>query len=422
MIEKQVDVAVIGAGPAGLAAALSAKENGAEKVLLLERDSHLGGILPQCIHNGFGLLALKKDFTGPEYADYFAEQALARDIEMLFDTMVIDLTAKREIWAANERLGQVKIQAQSVVLAMGCRERPRGALAIPGTRPAGILTAGTAQRLVNIEGYLPGKKVVILGSGDIGLIMARRLTLEGAEVKAVVEILPYISGLVRNYVQCVRDFDIPLQLTHTVTRISGDHRIASVCIAEVDSARNPVLSTERQLACDCLLLSVGLIPENELSKKAGVALNPVTGGPVLNEKMETSAPGIFACGNVSHVFDLVDYVTWTGELAGRSAAAYAAGALPTVKRRIRLAPAENVRYVAPEYISQQALESEKIPIYLRVKEPQRDVRLTLSAKGDVLHSKKIPVVLPGEMVRFELKTELASKLNGAAELTVSIAE
>jgi NADPH-dependent 2,4-dienoyl-CoA reductase/sulfur reductase-like enzyme len=335
MISQAIDVAVIGAGPAGLAAAIKAKETGAEKVMIMERAEQPGGLLHQCIHNGFGLVYFDEDLTGPEYARRFIEKVMDLKIDVELENMVLDLTAAKRI-TVSSRKGLRTLQAKAVVLAMGCRERTRHQIMIPGMRPAGIFTAGTAQRYVNVEGYIPGKKIVILGSGDVGMIMARRLTLEGAKVEAVVEILPYIGGLIRNEVQCVHDFDIPLFLEHTVTDIIGLKRVEAVTIAKVDQHQEPIAGTERTIECDTLLTSVGLIPENELSLKAGIELDPITGGPFVSDRMETSIPGIFAGGNVVHVNDLVDHVTSESEIAGACAADYAMERAPLAKRRIRL--------------------------------------------------------------------------------------
>ena len=318
---KNVDIAIIGGGPAGLAAAIGAKQAGAGNILILEREAHLGGILNQCIHNGFGLHRFNEELTGPEYAARYERQVKELDVPYLLDTMVLEVSPDKKISAVNS--GDVlEINAKAVILAMGCRERPRGAINIPGTRPAGVYTAGTVQKFVNLDGYMPGKKVVVLGSGDIGLIMARRMTFEGAKVEAVIEIMPHSSGLKRNIVQCLNDFDIPLKLSHTVTEICGKRRLEGVKIAKVDENRKPIKHTEKYIECDTLLLSVGLIPENELSKNAGVEISPITNGPIVNQNLQTNVDGIFACGNVLHVHDLVDYVSEEGEAAGAAAAAY----------------------------------------------------------------------------------------------------
>ena len=322
---KQADIVVIGGGPAGMAAALEARRRGVENILIIERDKELGGILQQCIHNGFGLHIFKEELTGPEYAWRFIEQIKKENIDYLLDTMVLSITPDKIVTAANSTEGLVRIKAGAIVLSMGCRERTRGSLNIPGTRPAGILTAGAAQRFVNMEGYMPGKKIVILGSGDIGMIMARRLTLEGAEVKMVCEIMPYTKGLIRNKVQCLDDFGIPLKLNCTVVEIHGKERLEGVTIAKVDENRKPIPETMEYVECDTLLLSVGLIPENELSREAGIKIDPSTGGPFVSKTMETSIQGIFACGNVVHVHDLVDNVTLESYIAGRAAAEYVLG-------------------------------------------------------------------------------------------------
>lgn len=319
---KSYDIVIIGGGPAGLAAAIAAKEAGNDKVLILERDKELGGILNQCIHNGFGLHTFKEELTGPEYADRFIEKVVDHGIDYKLETMVMNIGRDRTVTAMNREDGMFTIPAKAVVLAMGCRERARGALNIPGYRPAGIFTAGCAQRLINIEGYMPGKEVVILGSGDIGLIMARRMTLEGAKVKLVAELMPYSGGLKRNIVQCLDDYGIPLLLSHTVVDIEGKEHIKAVTVAEVGADRKPILGTEERYTCDTLLLSCGLIPENELSVAAGIEMDPATGGPVVNELLETSIPGIFACGNVLHVHDLVDHVSEEAMRAGQNAAGY----------------------------------------------------------------------------------------------------
>ena len=322
---RVVDVAIIGGGPAGMSAACAAKEAGAENVLVIERDKYLGGILQQCIHNGFGLHRFGEELTGPEYAERYENFVKELNIEVMTDTMVMDLSADKVLTCVNEERGRFEIQAKAVVLAMGCRERPRGALNVPGERPAGVITAGTAQKFVNIKGYMPGRKIVILGSGDIGLIMARRMTLEGASVKAVCEIMEDSGGLTRNIVQCLRDFDIPLKLHHTVTQIYGKSRVEGVTVSQVDSNLKPIPGTEEYISCDTLMLSVGLIPENELSKKAGIQMDPKTKGPIIDENKGTSVAGIFACGNVTKVHELVDFVSKEGEIAGRSAALYALG-------------------------------------------------------------------------------------------------
>ena len=411
MIPEVVDVAVIGAGPAGLAAAIKAKEAGAENVTIIERAEQLGGLLHQCIHNGFGLIYFNEDLTGPEYARRFIEKAMDLKVNLQLETMVLDLTAGLNITASNKD-GLVNMHAKAIVLAMGCRERTRHQIMIPGTRPAGVFTAGTAQRYVNVEGYLPGKRVVILGSGDVGMIMARRLTLEGVKVEAVVEILPYIGGLIRNEVQCLHDFEIPLFLEHTVTEIRGLKRVEGVTIARIDKGGEPVAGTEREIECDTLLTSVGLIPENELSLKAGVELDPVTGGPVVSNMMETSIPGIFAGGNVVHVNDLVDNVTLESEAAGAGAADRAMGRVTAAGRQVSMKAGENVRYVVPHTI-----ETEKgVDISLRVREPAEKVTVRI---GDIA-TKSLRVVKPSEMVKISLTTEQLGKIPGkVSEVEIS---
>lgn len=338
---KSYDIVVIGGGPAGLAAAAAAKRSGIDSILILERDKELGGILNQCIHNGFGLHTFKEELTGPEYAHRFIEQVQELNIEYCLNTMVIDISHEKVVTAMNREEGLFEIQAKAVILAMGCRERSRGALNIPGYRPAGIYSAGTAQRLVNMEGFMPGREVVILGSGDIGLIMARRMTLEGAKVKVVAELMPYSGGLKRNIVQCLDDFGIPLKLSHTVVEIRGKERLTGITLAQVDGRGKPIPGTEEDYDCDTLLLSVGLIPENELSRGMGVDIEPITSGPSVNESLETNIDGVFACGNVLHVHDLVDYVSEEAAAAGENAAKYVKGILPAnSEKEIKLVPTD----------------------------------------------------------------------------------
>ena len=408
---SDVDVAVIGSGPAGMAAAIKAKEEGAEHVLILERQEQLGGLLHQCVHNGFGLLYFGQDLTGPEYACRFVEKVKDLGIEVLLETMVTKISGDRKLTAVNSREGPICLQPKSIVLAMGCRERSRGQLSIPGTRPAGIFTAGTAQRLVNVEGFIPGKKVVILGSGDIGMIMARRLSLEGVEVKGVIEILPYIGGLIRNEVQCLHDFDIPLHLEHTVTQIHGEQRVEAVTIAKVDKNKRPIGGTEQNIDCDTLLLSVGLIPENELSRMAGVALDPLAGGPVVDERRETNIPGIFAGGNVVHVHDLVDDVSWEAEIAGAWAAKLSQKGDLEKKGKIILKAGRNIRSIVPQTISGQ----NDVTFYIRVKEMEEKVRLKV---GDIYH-RAFRVVKPSEMIKVNLLQKELNLLKGnSSELVV----
>jgi len=394
-----------------LAAALAAHKEGAARVLIIERNHELGGILQQCIHHGFGLHRFKAELTGPEYAQRFINQVRETDIQVLLETMVLEVTEDRTIYAVNSSEGMLEISAKAVVLAMGCRERTRGALRIPGRRPAGIFSAGTAQRYINIDGYIPGRKAVILGSGDIGLIMARRLTLEGAQVEAVVEIMPYAAGLARNVVQCLEDFDIPLILQSTVVDIHGEDRLEGVTIARVDEDWKPIPGSERKIDCDTLLLSVGLIPENELSGGAGVELDPITNGPKVDDTLMTSIPGIFACGNVLHVHDLVDNVSKEAERAGIFAAQYARQQLSAANRRIKVEAGENIRYVVPHEISLD----KPVEFFMRVQRPEDDVFLDLGG----LRTVKKPFVRPSEMLNITLTPEVLGKLQGDA-LTVRI--
>jgi NADPH-dependent 2,4-dienoyl-CoA reductase/sulfur reductase-like enzyme len=411
---SDIDVAVIGSGPAGMAAAIRAKEEGAEHVLILERQEQLGGLLHQCVHNGFGLFYFGQDLTGPEYGHRFAERVKGSGIQVLLETMVTRISPDRQITALNNREGVLSLTPKSIVLAMGCRERSRGQLNVPGTRPAGIFTAGTAQRFVNVEAWIPGKKTVILGSGDIGMIMARRLTLEGAEVKAVVEILPYVGGLTRNEVQCLHDFHIPLLLKHTVTEIHGQQRLEAVTIAKVNKDKKPVTGTERMIECDTLLLSVGLTPENELSRMAGVALDPLTGGPLVDQWRETNVSGIFAGGNVVHVHDLVDEVSWEAEIAGSSAARFAKKEEMEKGKKI-LKPGRNIRYVVPQTISVQ----HDVTLYARVKDMEENVTLKV---GDIF-SKSLRVVKPGEMLKIDLtRGQLRQMKDDANELSIERAK
>lgn len=393
------DLVVIGGGPAGLAAALEAENNGIENILLLERDKYLGGILQQCIHNGFGLEYFKEELTGPEYAGRFIERLKGSKIKVKTGTMVIKISKNKEVLALNREEGLLTIRAKAIVLAMGCRERTREAILIPGDRPAGIFTAGTAQRYVNIEGYMPGREVVILGSGDIGLIMARRMTLEGADVKAVLEIMSYSSGLVRNKVQCLDDFDIPLKLRHTITSINGKKRVESVIVSQVDDRLRPIPGTEEEIKCDTVLLSVGLIPENELTREIGIDLDGVTGGPVVNEVRETQVEGVFTCGNVLQVHDLVDFVTEEGEIAGRAVSKYLKGEREWRDQPVRLEPGKNVRYIVPHRIDYRDKDRKRIKLFMRVKEPGKDVKIKLrDGTGKVLLAYKREIVTPGEMV------------------------
>ena len=399
-MERKIDVVIIGGGPAGLAAALAAREQSPEaSVLILERDRALGGILQQCIHNGFGLHYFGEELTGPEYVDRFIRRLEGKGIEVWLDTMVLEIGENRRVVCVSAERGLVALEAGAVVLAMGCRERPRGAL-IPGTRPAGVYTAGTAQRLNNIDGYLPGKHIVILGSGDIGLIMARRMTWEGAKVELVAEIMPYSSGLKRNIVQCLEDNGIPLLFNHTVTRVHGRERVEGVTVSEVDPAtRLPIRGTARFVPCDTLLLSVGLIPENELSRGAGVEIDAVTGGAIVDERRQTSVSGVFACGNVLHVHDLVDNVSVEAAIAGRAAAHYAlVGADAAPQRAVRAG--RGVRYVVPQRISAEA--AGKLDVYFRVDNVYRAATLEVLSGEEVILRRKRPIVTPGEMEKLEI--------------------
>lgn len=399
-MNRKVDVAIIGGGPAGLAAALKAREQGAQ-VLVLERDKAPGGILQQCIHNGFGLHYFGEELTGPEYAARFVKKVKETDgIEVLCDVMVLEFTEDRKILAVSAALGLLEIEAGAVVLAMGCRERTRGALNIAGSRPAGVFTAGCAQRLVNMEGYMPGREVVVLGSGDIGLIMARRMTWEGARVKLVAEVMPYSSGLNRNIVQCLEDNDIPLRFNHTVVGIHGRDRLTGVTVAQVDpQTRLPIPGTQEEIACDTLLLSVGLLPENELSRQAGVEMDPVTTGAVVDENRQTNIPGVFACGNVLHVHDLVDNVSYEAEIAGTAAAAFALkGKIHAPARRVL--PEGGVRYAVPQVLSSDA--TGKVDIYFRVGSAYRPARLTVTCGDKVLINRKKQIMTPGEMEKITI--------------------
>ncbi len=407
---KTCDLVIVGGGPAGLAAAIAAREAGLRDILILERDGELGGILNQCIHNGFGLHTFGEELTGPEYAQRYAQKIEALQIPCLLNTMVLELSPEKVITAVSRAEGLFQVKAKAVVLAMGCRERPRGALNIPGTRPAGIYTAGTAQRLVNMDGRMPGKKVVILGSGDIGLIMARRMTLEGAQVQVVAELMPYSGGLKRNIVQCLDDFGIPLKLSHTVVDIRGRERLEAVTLARVEQGR-PVPGTEESYECDTLLLSCGLIPENELSQGAGVIINPLTNGPAVNESLETSIPGVFAAGNVLHVHDLVDYVSQEAEAAGKQAARFVMAKNRTLGEEIPICCESGVRYTVPVSVRPERLEGE-LTLRFRVDNVYQGRRIAVYADDRLIYSRKRPVMAPGEMETVKLKPDLLRDAKG----------
>jgi len=418
---KQYDLVIVGGGPAGLAAAVAAKDNGIDKILIIERDKELGGILNQCIHNGFGLHTFKEELTGPEYASRFIDQVLERNIEYKLNTMVMDISADKTVTAMNRQDGMFQIQAKAVILSMGCRERSRGALNIPGYRPAGVFSAGTAQRLVNMEGYMPGKKVVILGSGDIGLIMARRMTLEGAEVKVVAELMPYSGGLKRNIVQCLDDFGIPLKLSHTVVDIEGKNRVEAVTIAEVGPDRKPIPGTEIRYECDTLLLSCGLIPENELSKSAGVAINPITSGPIVGDNLETNIDGVFACGNVLHVHDLVDYVSQEAAEAGKNAAQYIQNGTKTDAKRVEIAAEGGVRYTVPKYVRPEEME-DNLTVRFRVGDVYKNCVIATYYDDELISKRKRPVMAPGEMEQVILTKKKLAKYPELHKITVRIEE
>jgi NADPH-dependent 2,4-dienoyl-CoA reductase/sulfur reductase-like enzyme len=412
------ELVIIGGGPAGLAAAIEARKNGVESILILERDRELGGILQQCIHNGFGLHQFNEELTGPEYAERFIMKLKELSIEYKIDTMVLDVNENKLISAVNTVDGFFQIQGKAIVLAMGCLERTRGAINIPGTRPSGIFTAGTAQRFVNMEGYMVGKEVVIVGSGDIGLVMARRMTLEGATVHAVVELMPYSGGLARNIVQCLNDFDIPLLLSHTVIEVRGQSRVEEVVIAKVDEHKRPIEGTEQVIKCDTLLLSVGLIPENEISKKAGVEIHPLTGGPVVNESMETAVPGIFACGNVVHVHDLVDWVTEESKRAGKHAALYVQNKLVKSEHPLLTKGENGVRYIVPHKVQTENIH-DTLTLMFRVDNVYENVRVVIKNNDEKIKSIKKRHLAPAEMESIHLNSKELKRLQ-AGSLTVTL--
>ena len=414
------DIVVIGGGPAGLSAAIAAYDAGCRSILILERDVQLGGILNQCIHNGFGLHTFGEELTGPEYAARYITQALERKIEYKLNTMVLSISEDKHITAVNREEGLIEIDAKAILLTMGCRERSRGALNIPGYRPAGIYSAGTAQRLVNMEGYMPGRRVVILGSGDIGLIMARRMTLEGAKVLAVAELMPYSGGLKRNIVQCLDDFGIPLYLSHTVVDIEGRERVTGVTIAEVGADRRPIPGTERHYDCDTLLLSCGLIPENELTRALGADISPVTNGPLVNERLETSVPGVFACGNVLHVHDLVDYVSQEAAAAGRAAANYAAEG-ETAAHEIPIAISGGARYTVPATLDPSRIR-EDLTVRFRVGSVMQNRRVVVTFDGEPVVQKKRPILAPGEMEQVVLTPAMFAAHPNVQDIKISIEE
>ncbi len=414
MISKSVDVAVIGGGPAGLAAAVSAKQHGAKRVVIIDRNSWLGGILPQCIHDGFGVEETGVSLTGPEYAEKYVEMAEKQDIQVLKETMVLQFDKNKEIIAVNKK-GMHKIKAGAIVLAMGCREKTRWNVMIPGSRPSGIYTAGVAQSFINLYNIMPGKNVIILGSGDVGLIMARRLKFEGANVLGVVEILPYASGLPRNVVQCLNDYDIPLFLNHTIICIEGKERIEQVTIAQVDEHMHPIAGTEKQIQCDTLLLSLGLTPENELSKNVGIEIDSVTGGPIVNQMLETTLDGVFACGNCLQVYDTVDTLSIDAKRAGKHAAEKASLQKRKQKSNIRIIPGDGVRYVVPQLVDKSGM----IPLTFRVEKPKENTILRVLTGDEELLRKKMRWVNPANMVRIEVDIS-AEIIASAQSLEVTV--
>ena len=416
MYNVKCDVAIIGGGPAGLAAAIAAKEEGAQKVLILERDNALGGILQQCIHPGFGLTRFGEELTGPEYYGRFVDRAKELNVEYMLNSMVLQVNNEtNEIIATSSEYGLTCVQAGSIVLAMGCREKTRASIMVPGTRPSGLYTAGSAQRLVNRQNIMVGKKVVILGSGDIGMIMARRMSLEGAKVVMVVELMDYLAGLTRNRVQCLDDFGIPLKLAHTITRIEGNERVTGVWVAPVNEKKQPIKEQEEFVECDTVLFSVGLMPENELTRKAGIKINPITNGPAVNQYMQTSAPSVFACGNVVHVNDLVDNVSEESARAGKYAAQYAMGKLGTKQKTVTCETGRNVRYLCPQTIDANEADG-KVSVYFRVLQPELNVKLVARCGDEIIYKHKEFRVNPGEMCHVNVET---AKLTGET-LTVEV--
>ncbi len=421
-MKTNYDVVVIGSGPGGLAAGIAAKEHGADDVLIIERDVELGGILLQCIHNGFGLELFNEDMPGPTYAQHFIDKAYGHGIDTLMDTMVLDITPEKTIHAINKSQGFIEIKTRAIVLAMGCRERTRAQIILPGSRPAGVYTAGTAQRFVNVEGQMPGEKFVILGSGDIGMIMARRLAIEGARVERVLEIMPYLTGLTRNYVQCLLDYGIVLEKQRTVNRIIGNNRVEAIEAVSVDETWQPIPGTKEIIPCDTLLLSVGLIPENELSKQAGVLLDPVTNGPYVDDRFMTNVPGIFAAGNVVHVYDLVDWVTEAGYAAGKGAAIFAQlDKLPTGEQ-VPFKPGENIRYVVPHKLNKAHLAEEPVRLQMRAIVPiEERVLVTVEDQnGEVIARKAEAYARPGEILTLEVKPAAYEAVQKATVLTVNV--